>query len=57
MAEFTLGIIRLEALDLNHSSDSSSFSEGAAKVTEWFSLFLQFVPDLQSKKAWEDVAN
>ncbi|GER39057.1 phosphotyrosine protein phosphatases superfamily protein [Striga asiatica] len=28
-----------------------------AKVTEWVSLFLQFVPDFKSKKAWEDVAD
>jgi hypothetical protein len=28
-----------------------------AKVTEWVSLFLQFVPDLKYKKAWEDVAD
>jgi hypothetical protein len=36
-------------LDLNRSSDSSWFSEGdrERKVTEWVSLFLQFVPDLK----------
>ncbi|CAA3016522.1 Hypothetical predicted protein [Olea europaea subsp. europaea] len=35
----------------------SNFVRTVAKVTEWVSLFLQSVPDLKYKKAWEDVAD